>query len=105
MIEQEHMQNIAKAISIWIIFEVLLVVFMPLNFWVPELIRALILGSGLSIVMYVCTRVYLRNDQLTLFDIGMTFGRYSLRRFFMSFAIGCIVFGSFFTVYLLFTPV
>lgn len=102
---QEKFTLIAKATSIWLIFQGLFFTFGAIGFLVPKWALAIVFGGFLSAVMLYITSLYLKNDTLTKSELGMSFTINSLKRGVTSFIIGTSFFGFFYLCYLGLTPV
>lgn len=96
---------IAKALLFWVIFTVLVKsggFFFPV---LPQWAMGITAGGFIGAVMVLVTWIFLKSDTLTLSDIGMTFGKDSLKRLVLSLAVGVAFFGCFYLAYLWLTPV
>jgi membrane protease YdiL (CAAX protease family) len=96
---------IAKALLFWGLFQGLLLASMAGFMTLPRLAVAVTAGGSITIAVIGLTWLFLRNEKLTMSDLGMTFGKGSLKRFGLGLAAGVALFGCFFLVYFWLTPV
>ncbi len=99
------MQIIAKAFSIWLVFQVLLLAGTVMTVNIPMWALAIATGTLLSLIMAYLTSLYLRSDGQSFRDIGMALSPGSFKRAVVSLIVGMMFFGAFYIVYLLLTPV
>lgn len=98
------LQHLSKAFLFWAISAALFIGAGMVELGLPRWALGMTAGSVLGAAMVGLTWLFLKSDTLTFSSIGMTYGEGSLKRFFLSFTAGMLMFGGFFLTYLVLTP-
>ncbi len=103
---RRNISIVARAISFWLLFEGLLFGLRTTSFGLPGWAIAITVGGGMSLVMVLVTRLYLKSEErLEMSSLGMALSTGSLPRLLISLPAGMAFFGCLYLVYLGLGPV
>jgi len=99
--------SILKAFAFWGIFQAIFITggFTHLFPMLPKWATGILIGSILSSLVMLITWLFLKYDDLTMHDLGLTFNSHSINKFILSLIIGIAFFGLFFLIYYWLTPI